>query len=87
MKWNFKMLDPPQAIFAEEVLTNKNNMEQILNFEIDGRISEARKELGNSNTSSRLNISKSQTFSNTSKKQNESKIPSVKIKKESHPAW
>jgi hypothetical protein len=86
-KWNFKMLDPPQALFAEEVLTNKNNMENILNFEsVDGR--ESKNNLGNSSTSSRVNINKSQTFSNTSRKLNESKATQSiqKMKKESHPA-
>ena len=86
------MLDPPQAIFAEEVLTNKNNMENILNFEsVDGRASESKINLGigNSNTSSRVNINKSQTISNTSRKLNESKATQLlhKKKKESHPAW
>jgi hypothetical protein len=91
INWNFKILDPPQAIFAEEVLTNKNNMEQILNFESEsnGRVSELKHESGNSITSSRLNYTKSHTISNLStRKVNEARVQSVRVKKkDSHPAW
>lgn len=92
LTWNYKMLDPPQAIFAAEVMTNKNNM---LNFDNDlnERINEQHQQK-DSMQSSRLHTKRLSnsisTLSYNKKSERMEKISEVpkvkKPKKESHVA-
>jgi hypothetical protein len=102
IKWNFKKLDPPQAIFAEENLTSRNNKKrknQMISFETPTiEPTHVRKMSKASRFSGGKNFYESSAMTmNTSKTKNSrvlsvinegerSKFLSAPMKRESHPA-
>lgn len=99
--WNFKMIDPSGAVFAQEVLNNKKNkildfnvetpmQQSIINSKNHSRISHSNSSLEKKSINSSMNKRKTASdttfMSDFSSHHKMNRINRSKTKKESHPA-